>query len=77
MDELKNSPNYIGMGMLSIPEVIRDALYHWEETRQQAKSQYGLHRENMLIAADNNLVLAIEAYAAHPTTKPTIKEEEV
>lgn len=64
--ELTNSPNYIGMGMLSIPEVIRDALYNWEETRKQAKHQYGYHRENMLIDADNQLVLAIEKYASQP-----------
>lgn len=68
-NDLKDSPNYIGMGMLSIPTVIRDALYHWEDTRQQAKHQYGYHRENMLIDADNQLVLAIEAYAA-PTSPP-------
>ena len=68
--ELKDSPNYIGMGMLSIPEVIRDPLYHWEDTRQQAKHQYGYHRENMLIDAENKLVLAIEEYAKNATTLP-------
>jgi hypothetical protein len=70
MSELKDSPNYIGMGMLSIPEVIKDALYHWEDTRQQAKHQYGYHRENMLIDADNRLVLAIEEYADNKDTNP-------
>ena len=62
-ERIKASPNYIGMGMLSIPTSIREALYHWEETRRQAKQQYGFHRENMLIDADNQLVLAIEEYA--------------
>lgn len=65
-EDITKSPNYIGMGMLKIPEVIKDALYDWEETRQQAKYQYGFHRENMLIGADNQLVLAIEKYATAP-----------
>ena len=62
MSNVRESPNYIGMGMLSIPVSIREALYHWENARQQAKKQYGYHRENMLIDADNKLVLAIEEY---------------
>lgn len=61
-ERIVNSPHYIGMGMLSIPNEIRDALYHWEDTRQQAKHQYGYQRENMLIDADNRLVIAIEDY---------------
>lgn len=68
--DIKGSPNYIGMGMLSIPKEIREALYHWENTRQQAKHQYGYQRENMLIDADNQLVLAIEAYAEQASLTP-------
>jgi len=67
MSEITDSPNYIGMGILSVPSVIREALYNWEDTRQQAKRQYGYHRENMMIDADNKLVLAIEAYVAEVT----------
>lgn len=61
------------MGTLKIPTVIRDALYHWEDTRKQAKQQYGYHRENMLIDAENKLVLAIEAYAKNATSEEANK----
>ena len=59
---VKNSPHYIGMGMLKIPQEIAEAIYQHEQARQQAKQQYGYHKENIIINADNQFVLALEAY---------------
>lgn len=62
MSDLTQSRFYTGMGTLSIPLELREALDERQDIREQAKNQYGLHRENMLIDADNIFCLALEKY---------------
>ena len=69
LDEIAKSPNYIGMGMLSIPEPIKSALQEYHEIIRDSKNAYGHKRDTMNMHAENILVLAIDEYANNLTPK--------